>query len=75
MLHHRVCIWFVAGLCARNFRRKFRRTKHATTFDLALNRNYFYSLLPSLAFKHWVNKKITVIMKYTTVIFEITLNR
>ena len=34
-----------AVLYARIFRRKIRRYKHATTFDLALNRNYFYTVL------------------------------
>ncbi len=28
----RLCIWKVAGLRARNFQRKFRRSKRATTF-------------------------------------------
>jgi hypothetical protein len=41
----RVCIRIVAGLCARIFGKKIRRSKHATTFVLALNRNYFYTVL------------------------------
>jgi len=47
----RVCVWLVAGLRARIFRKKIRRSKPVTTFWLGSRlSNYFYTLLAAVIF-------------------------